>query len=1068
MKKLLLSLFIMITVLSHTFAQERIVTGTVTSNEDGLPIMGVSIKIKEASNVAVATGAEGKFSIKVPSTGKTLIFSYLGYTSKEVLINAASTLNVSLVTDSKTLGEIVVTGSGAATSKKKLGIAVESITADKLPAVSTGDVGSALVGKIAGAQISATNGSPGSPVNILLRGINSIRGGTSPMILVDGVQVIATGLESLDLNSYDRIEVVQGPAAASIYGAQGANGVIQLFSKKAAAGKINVNFSTSVSNNSLLNIGDVNKAKNHSFNVNANGEVIDGSGNALAFDSTTGSYLSNPVFNLISPTSINDKPYNKNLLWYDHYDMFFKSANTYNNSLSIGSSKEKSDFNFIISDSKQNTVFNGNGDFRRTNLTTNFGVEIAKNLKFRSNTQLVNTTSTLLDPTGRNMLFAINNSRPFANYEQRDDLGLQSPYFGDAVGVNGYNFNYIIENAKVKDKTIDIIQSFNLNYKFPKFVELDAKYGYNRSAYNSRFEIKDQTLSEGATYWEYWAEFYSPRASYGSPTAGDESGEINNRDYIYAFQNFNVSANVKFDLQNDFKLKLPITSTTYAAWDYRKKNDTEYITYGINAPSYTPYSTQDMATFKTQGDFKSEFVTYGYVINQKFDYDNIGGFSVGFRSDYSSAFGQGSKPFTFPRGDAYFNVSSLDFYQKSKLAKSLTDIKFRAAYGEAGIQPGAYDRFPILNTISLGAQSGLVTPVANANPDLQVEVSKELEIGTDLKFAIGKSQWFRNLGLSFTYWNRKAQNIIDQIDVAPSLGVGQLLTNSMDLKSNGIQASLNSQVFTGKNLNWNFTANFSRQNSIVDRINGGAQIIKTSAAGSSTYVIKEGEKIGQLYGYLFINQVDAKDPNGNYFIPVANQGLWEVASNGYVVNKTTKQPFASPNKYAMGDPNPKFNVSFINEISFKKFLTLGFQIDWVYKSNLYNQTKQWMYRDGIHKDYDQPITINGQTAPYSAFYRGAYAVVQANGTKNYFYEDASFARLRNLSIGLDVAQLVKIKGISKCQLVLTGRNLFTITNYTGMDPEVSSGTVNSSFDRGVDHNTIPNLKVYQVGLNVGF
>lgn len=1068
MKKHFLSLFILVMISFHSYAQDRTISGIVTSNEDGLPIPGVSVKVKEISTAGVSTGADGKFSLKVSPNAKTLVISYIGFTTKEVSINSASIYNISLVTDSKILSEIVVTGSGTATSKKKLGIAVESINADKLPAVSTGDVGSALVGKIAGAQISATNGSPGSPVNILLRGINSIRGGTSPMILVDGVQVIATGLEALDLNSYDRIEVVQGPAAASIYGAQGANGVIQLFSKKASAGKINVNFSSNVAVNTLLNVGDVNKAKNHSFNVNANGEVVNGGGSALTFDPVTGSYLSNPVVNLISPTSINDKPYNKNLQWYDHYDMFFQTANTYNNSLNIGSSKEKSDFNFIISDSKQNTVFKGNGDFRRTNLTTNIGVEIAKNLKFRSTTQLVHTLSSLLDPTGRNMFYAINNSRPFANYEQRDALGLYSPYFGDAVGVNGYNFNYVSENAKVKDKTIDIIQSFNLNYKFPKFVELDAKYGYNRSAYNSRFEIADQSLSEGASYWEYWAEFYSPRTSYGSPTRGSESGEINNRDYIYAFQNFNINANVIFDFQNDFKLKLPITSTTYAAWDYRKKNDTEYITYGLNAPSYSPYGTQDMATFKTRRDFKSEFVTYGYVINQKFDYSNIGGFSVGFRSDYSSAFGQGSKPFTFPRGDAYLNVSEFDFYKNAKISNVLTDIKFRAAYGEAGIQPGAYDRFPILNTVSFGEQSGVSTPVVNANPELQVEVSKELEVGTDIKLALGKGQWFKNLGLSFTYWNRKAENIIDEIDVAPTLGFGRLLTNSMDLKSNGIQASLNSQVFSSKNLTWNFTANFSRQNSIVEKINGGAEIIKTSAAGSSTYVIKEGEKIGQLYGYLFINAVDAKDSNGNYFIPVANQSLWEVASNGYVVNKTTKQPFASPDKYAMGDPNPKFNVSFINEISFKKFLTVGFQIDWVYKSNLYNQTKQWMYRDGIHKDYDQPITINGQTAAYSAFYRGAYAVVQANGTKSYFYEDASFARLRNLSIGLDVAQLVKIKGISKCQLVLTGRNLFTITNYTGMDPEISSGTANSSFDRGVDHNTIPNLKVYQVGLNVGF
>jgi hypothetical protein len=127
-----------------------------------------------------------------------------------------------------------------------------------------------------------------------------------------------------------------------------------------------------------------------------------------------------------------------------------------------------------------------------------------------------------------------------------------------------------------------------------------------------------------------------------------------------------------------------------------------------------------------------------------------------------------------------------------------------------------------------------------------------------------------------------------------------------------------------------------------------------------------------------------------------------------------------------------------------------------------------MYRDGIHSDYEKPITINGETGAWTAFYRGVYAQRQANGTKDYFYEDASFMRLRNISVGLDIAKVFKITAIRKLQLVLSGRNLWTMTNYTGMDPEVSSGTANSAFDRGTDHNTMPNYKSYQVGLNIGF
>ena len=193
-----------------------------------------------------------------------------------------------------------------------------------------------------------------------------------------------------------------------------------------------------------------------------------------------------------------------------------------------------------------------------------------------------------------------------------------------------------------------------------------------------------------------------------------------------------------------------------------------------------------------------------------------------------------------------------------------------------------------------------------------------------------------------------------------------------------------------------------------------------------------------------------------------------MASNGYVVNKTTKQPIFSPEKVSFGDPNPKFNMSFINFLSFKDYLTFSFQWDWVHGSHLYNQTKEWMYRDGIHSDYEKPITINGETGAWTAFYRGVYQAQGNNGTKDYFYEDASFMRLRNLSVGFDFARFFKIKGIRKAQLVLTGRNLVTFTDYTGMDPEVSSGNVNSPWDRGTDHNTMPNFKSYQVGLNLGF
>lgn len=197
-----------------------------------------------------------------------------------------------------------------------------------------------------------------------------------------------------------------------------------------------------------------------------------------------------------------------------------------------------------------------------------------------------------------------------------------------------------------------------------------------------------------------------------------------------------------------------------------------------------------------------------------------------------------------------------------------------------------------------------------------------------------------------------------------------------------------------------------------------------------------------------------------------------MASNGYVVNKNTKQPLFSSKQYSLGDPNPTFTSSFINDISYKGIVSLGFQVDWVQGSHIYNQTKSWLYRDGIHSDYTNPITINGQTGAWTAFYRGVYQAGTNNGTKDYFYEDASFVRLRNVSLGINLDKLVRVPVLRQAQVVFSGRNLLTFTKYTGMDPEVSSGSTtgneNSAWDRGTDHNTMPNLRSYQVSLNIGF
>jgi TonB-linked SusC/RagA family outer membrane protein len=1080
MKKYLLTCFALAIAL-YSMAQERTLTGKIISAEDGSALPGVSVIVKGTTNGTVSD-ADGQFSLAVPPNA-ALLFSFIGFKGQEVLVGDQTTINVSLAPDITQLSEVVVTGTGVATEKRKLAIAVESVTSDKLPLAPTASIDQALVGKIAGAQISSTDGTPGANINILLRGVNSINRGTSPMILVDGVQMGATNLNSVDLNTIDRVEVVQGAAAATIYGAQGANGVIQLFTKKGKAGKLNIDISSGISQNTLLNTGNVRQSKYHNFATNADGELVDGSGNVISWDPSTGVYTGNVVYNALDPNGKFDKPYAANLPYIDQVNRYLTTASTINNSILLSGGKDKSDFSIAIANNRQTSNFRGDGYNDRTNLTTNLGFELAKGLELRSITQLVYTKNTINyfnQPGfgGGSVIYNMLNTRPFADYEAKDLDGNYGYRLGDAAGVNGRNPNYRYQFSDRNDNKVDILQNLSLTYKFPKFVDVNLKYGLNYQTDDDRNTIRNQSSVRNVI---------SSPTSYVSIYNGSPGGEITTFTNKTVFQNFIATTAAIFDFDKDLKLNVPLKSTTQLTFDWRNENFTQYVTYGANLPSFEPFNASQANTFKIQTDFKRPFVTYGYLVNQRFEYGDFVGVSGGFRSDYSSAFGKGSKPFTFPRADAYFRISGLKFWDNTAVSRTLIEFKLRAAYGKAGIQPKPFDRYPALGTRVLGTGTstsngvGLYYTAAQNNENLDVEVSQETEYGTDMSFDLLNGKWLKTLNLSITYWDRQTNNAIYDVDTAPSAGVGTVKENAFSIGSHGLQLSLNAQILSASKFNWNLTTNFGKQYSEITSVKGGGQVVVLSNAGSSNYVLKAGEAVGQLYGYKMLKSVDQTDENGVPWIDPAQQANYEVASNGYVVNKTSKQPLSTSKLYSLGNAFPKFNMSFINDLSYSNFLTLSFQFDWVYKSHLYNQTKSWMYRDGISSDYEKPITINGETGAWTAFYRGVYQAGANNGTKDYFYEDATFLRLRNVAVGFDIAKFANLKSIRKLQLVLSGRNLWTVTKYTGFDPEISSGAsntsasagaigstlTNSAFDRGVDHSTLPNYKSYQVTLNIG-
>ncbi len=1116
MRKLLTCLVGMLLFLQSAFCQTIEVTGKV-SDDSGSPLPGVSIQEK-TSKKGTTSDAKGMFSLPV-KPGSTLIFSSIGFNKQQMVLDKAGFIEVKLVATNQALSEVVVTGVGTATSKKRLGIAVESISGDKLPPVPIASLDQALVGKIPGAQISAISGNPGDQVNIVLRGINSIQNGTRPMIMMDGVEIPFANLTTLDLSQVARVEVVQGAASASLYGAQGANGVIQIFSKKGAKGKTVINFSSSLGSSSFINSGHFSNADKHPYLTDASGNIIAyntaggfNKGDKLNIDPTVGNVLGNmayrsgsennpnPVsgegasnarYGILDPLNKNDQSYQGAFHYYDHFKQVYQSATSRNNSVSMSGGGDKVDYNLAVSNNRTNSPFlKNNGYIDRTNILANAGIELFKGFTLRSITSLTYTNNTLhpsLGAPGGSSPLGLGNPSGYGYGTSNANVGavysfLNTPSFfsledtitggvpalnyfipGINIGANAGNPFYNKYYSKGDGNRYDITQSFEAKYNFNKFVSLVGHYGIAYRNENDIWTYYNQSLNGASNYFQSW---------FSNANGNDNTGEINNFQYNQTKQNLSANAVVKLDFDKDLKLKLPIQSTTLVGYDFRKNTYKELDFAGLSLPLQPPFLMLATKSQEIIGQYNETAVTYGYIVNQQFDIGNWGGVSGGFRTDYSSAFGQGHTPFTFPHINAYLNLNSFSFWDK--LNNVLPSFKLRGAYGKAGIQPGPYQRQNTLNSQPTGTQTAYSNPPAVNNPALGVEVSSEQEYGTDFTVNTSNSgSWLKSLNFAFTYWKRHTDNAIYNRVLPVSTGSTSIVDNVIALSSKGWQLAINIPVFQNKDWAWDFTANFGHQTSIINSIVGG-DIPLVSNAGSSTEVLKAGTKIGQIYGLKVLTSVNELRADGKTpFIPVANQGDYSISSTGYVVNNKSKWLFISDETSALGDPNPKLTSSFINSITYKGFISFGFQFDWISGSHLYDQTDEWMYREGISGDWTKPVTINGQTAPWTSYYASAYygEGTTAHGvgndvTKSFFYYDASFWRLRNVSLGVDFSRVIKTGFLKKLQLVLSGRNLLTFTKYPGLDPEVSSGQSNSAFDRGIDHSTIPNLKSYQATLNI--
>jgi hypothetical protein len=362
---------------------------------------------------------------------------------------------------------------------------------------------------------------------------------------------------------------------------------------------------------------------------------------------------------------------------------------------------------------------------------------------------------------------------------------------------------------------------------------------------------------------------------------------------------------------------------------------------------------------------------------------------------------------------------------------------------------------------------GLSLPGQLRNAELRVQRSKELEIGTDVTFRTGFKEWLPRITINATYWDRTTEDIIQTADLAQSSGFAQALDNLTTLKSKGFDFSMDADIAQKKNFAWNFGFRLGTFNVIADRIANNADVV------AGIFALKQGQSLGTFFSQTPLSSLNQQRPDKTFYIAEADRGNFEIV-NGMVVNKVSKRvSLTDPNdQTVVGSAFPDFNASFINTFTVLQNFTVSFQLDWRQGNEIYNLTRQWLYRDRLSADFDQPITVGGSTGAFPAYYNSLYNNVSP---LSWFVENGSYLRMRDASITYLLHDSFRPKWLRTAGLTLSGRNLFTITKYGGLDPESTNtndaqgnAATNIGVINGVDAFGVPNLRSFQISLNLGF
>lgn len=1081
-----MSFLLLLALVFRVAAQDRTVSGKVTSLEDGSALPGVSITVKGTTR-GVTTDASGGYKISVPN-GAKLLFSFVGFNSQDVTVGAKTEINLVLRSSATDLEEVVIVGYGTQ-AKSKATYSVATIKSDAIKDIPVTGLDQAMQGRAAGVLVTSSSGSPGGGVNVRLRGGSSITASNEPLYVVDGVP-ISTGsfsqlgfgnqttnaLNDIPPTDIESIDILKDAAASAIYGSRAANGVVLITTKKGKAGKTQISFNYSMGssqkyNSTLRSISGAEETKLLQEMVINRYGVTDASGNLTtpAFGTGTSAWASpadaaafffssdaNASTNSSGPKLLflnSDAEKAKGIRTVDVFkdpskanstnwqDQIFRTAPVKQYDISARGGNEKTTFFVSGSIFDQSGIIVGS-DYKRYTGRINVDNQVSKNVKIGAslgytygNSNRINNDNNIYGVLSAAILLASDIPVRFANgaYGKDNSSSVENPV---AAAYEPYNLSTFGRLLGSLNAEVDI-------FKGLKF----------RSAWNiDQVTFKDDRFL---------------------PNTLNAASGVNGSGIATAGGNLNLSTSNFFTYNHTIKNQHNIMATLGA--DYQQ-SAYDYV-YGA-ATGFPGNSIKKVSAGATKTDAGSDGSSWGlvsYYGRLSYDFESKYLIQGVLRADASSRFGKDNQWGYFPSISGAWRVSKERFMDEVAV---ISDLKIRASYGVTGNSeiPNFASR-GLLGSGSAYQLQAALTPNQLANPGLKWETTTTSEVGLDLGLLKNK------ITISAGYYSKYTKDLLLNVNIPSTSGFTTILQNFGEMQNKGLEFTISTENVKGKDFSWTTGFNISSNENTIKKIFGNA-----FAAGFASWVA-EGEALGSFRGYkvdkIFQNQEE---------IDAANAAA--KAAGGTVYQSALTKPgdikFQDLNgdgkvdandQTILGSAQPKFFGSLSNDFTYKGFdLRIFFQF--VSGNKLFNFTRN--FSEGMNSAFGQTEAVLNRWTPTNTnttVPRAVWGDPNNNRrTSDIFVEDGSYMRLKNLIFGYTIPKSLtsKIK-VDRVRFYVQAQNLLTFTNYKGMDPEVSTfnsantaiqgtggGNTTANAAQGTDFLTFPQAKTYTFGVNIGF